>query len=71
MQVDPIDPTFKGPGIWRLKLEYDIPLSNVAFIFNLRRYMMGLAGMFAAQKTLAGGGGARAQLATSQGAMTC
>jgi len=28
----------KAPGIKRLKLKYDGPLSNVAFKFNLRRY---------------------------------
>jgi hypothetical protein len=33
-------PTLKAPGTLPLKLKYDIPLSNVAFIFNLRRYMM-------------------------------
>jgi hypothetical protein len=28
----------KAPGIKRLKLKYDKPLSNFAFKFNLRRY---------------------------------
>ncbi len=38
VQVDPIKPTLKAPGTKRLKLEYDEPLSNFAFKFNLRRY---------------------------------
>jgi hypothetical protein len=39
-QVDPIKSTFKAPGLTtkRLKLEYDDPLSKLAFKFNLRRY---------------------------------
>jgi hypothetical protein len=31
-------PALKAPGIERLKLKYDDPLSNFAFKFNLRRY---------------------------------
>ena len=42
MQVDPIKPTLKAPGITRLKLKCDKLLSNFAFKFNLRRYIMGL-----------------------------
>ena len=38
MQVDPIKPTLKAPGIHRLKLNYVKLLSNFAFKFNLRRY---------------------------------
>ena len=38
VQVDPIKPTLKAPGIKRLKLYYDEPLSNLAFKINLRRY---------------------------------
>ena len=38
MQVDPIKPTLKAPGIKLLKLKCDKPLSNFAFNFNLRRY---------------------------------
>ena len=38
MQVDPIKPTLKAPGTKRLKLKNDVPLSNFAFKFNLRRY---------------------------------
>ena len=38
MQVDPIKPTLKAPGIDRLKLNYDKLLSNFAFKFNLRCY---------------------------------
>ena len=39
MQVDdPIKLTLKAPGTKRLTLKCDEPLSNVALIFNLRRY---------------------------------
>ena len=38
VQVDPINPTLKAPGIKRLKLKYYELLSNFAFKFNLRRY---------------------------------
>ena len=38
MQVDPIKPTLKVPGIKRLKIIRDDPLSNFASKFNLRRY---------------------------------
>jgi hypothetical protein len=31
-------PTLKAPRTKRLKLKYDVPLSNFAFKFNLRRY---------------------------------
>jgi len=31
-------PTVKAPGIRRMKLRYDGPLSNFALKFNLRRY---------------------------------
>ena len=39
MQVDPIRPTLKAPGIKLLKLNYDTPLSNFGFKFNLRHYI--------------------------------
>jgi len=38
VQVDPIKPMLKSPGIKRLKLKYDELLSSFAFKFNLRRY---------------------------------
>jgi hypothetical protein len=38
VQVDPIKPKLKPPGITRLKLIYDVPVSNFAFKFNLRHY---------------------------------
>jgi len=38
VQVHPIKPTLTAPGIKRLKLRYDEPLSKIAFKFNLRRY---------------------------------
>jgi hypothetical protein len=40
VQVDPIKPTLKAPGIKLLKLKYDKPLSKFAFKINLRRYFM-------------------------------
>jgi len=40
VHVDPIKPTMQAPGIKLLKLKYDKPLSNFAFKFNLRRYIM-------------------------------
>ena len=39
MQIDPIKPTLKAPGIKLLNLKYDKPLSHFAFKFNLRRYI--------------------------------
>jgi len=39
VQVVPIKPTLKAPGSKRLKLNYDVPLSDFAFNFNLRRYI--------------------------------
>jgi CRP-like cAMP-binding protein len=41
VQVDPIKPTLKAPGIISLKLKYHNLLSNFAFKFNLRRYTVG------------------------------
>ena len=38
MQVDPIKPTLKAPGIWLLKLHYDEPHSDFAFKIKLCRY---------------------------------
>ena len=35
-------PVLKPPGTMLLKLRYDGPLSNVAFNFSLRRYILGL-----------------------------
>ena len=40
VQVGPMKPKLKAPGTKRLKLEYDGPLSNVAFKFNMRRYTL-------------------------------
>jgi len=40
VQVDPIKPTLKAPGIELLKLKFDESLSNFGFNFNLRRYSM-------------------------------
>jgi hypothetical protein len=39
VQVEPIKPALKAPGTKRLKLNCDEPLSNVAFNFNLHRYI--------------------------------
>ena len=38
MQVDPIKPTLKAPGIELFKLQCDKPLSKFGFNFNLRRF---------------------------------
>ena len=43
MQVDPIIPVFKAPGIERLKLESVELLSRFAFKFNLYRYSVAIA----------------------------
>jgi len=45
VQVDPIKPKLKLLETRRLKLNYDEPLSNVGFRFNLRRYSMGALSM--------------------------
>ena len=39
MRVVPVNPTLKAPVSKRSKLKCDKLLSNVAFNFNLRRYM--------------------------------
>jgi hypothetical protein len=52
VQVDPIKPTLKAPGIELLNLTYDKPLSIFAFKFNLRCYDW--VSNYAAQRTLAG-----------------
>jgi len=38
VQVDPVKPVLKPPGIKHLELKYDVLLSTFAFTFNLRRY---------------------------------
>ena len=38
MQVDPINPTLKAPGIKLLNAKYGKQLSDIGFDFNLRRY---------------------------------
>ena len=38
VQIQPMKSVLKLPGAKRLKLEYDEPLSNLAFKSNLRRY---------------------------------
>jgi hypothetical protein len=43
VQVDPIKPKLKPPGIKRLKLDYDGVLSDFGHKFNLRRYNKGAA----------------------------
>jgi len=43
-RLTPIKPKLKAPGIKLLKLKYDKPLSDFAFKFNLRRYIMARAG---------------------------
>jgi hypothetical protein len=44
VQLDPIKPLLKAPGAKRLKLNFEEPLSNFAFKFNLRRYTPGPPG---------------------------
>ena len=41
VHVGPMEPTLKAPRTQRLKLKYDVPLSNFALKFNLRRYSKG------------------------------
>jgi len=36
VQVEPMQPMLKAPGTKRLKLKYDVPLSNFAVNFSLR-----------------------------------
>ena len=55
MQVKPIKPTMKVPGIKLLKLKHDKPLSNFVFNFNLHRYMEVIANIIGQR---GGGGGA-------------
>ena len=38
VQVEPMQPMLKAPGIKRLNLNYDGPLSNFSFKFYLRHY---------------------------------
>ena len=38
MQLDPFKPALKAPGIERLEVIYDGPVSDFAFNFKLRRY---------------------------------
>jgi hypothetical protein len=40
VQVDPIKSALKSPVTERLKLKYDGPLSNLAFTFHLRCYIL-------------------------------
>ena len=40
VQVDPINLTLKAPGTKRSQREYDEPLSNFAFKFIVRRYIL-------------------------------
>ena len=39
MQVDPMKPKLKPPGVEHLKPKCGMPLSHYAFKFNLRRYI--------------------------------
>ena len=49
MQVDPIKPALKAPGIRPLKLKCDEPLSNFALNFNLRRYNQAMPTTYSAE----------------------
>jgi len=44
VQLEPMKPVLRAPRSMPLKLIYDGPLSNLAFNFNLRRYMKVLKG---------------------------
>ena len=44
VQVDPLKPTLKAPGIKHLKLNCDNLHPSFAFKFNLRRYIVELPG---------------------------
>ena len=50
MQVDPIKPTLKAPGLKLLILEYGKPLSNFGFKFNLRRHSTAAAAALQVQR---------------------
>ena len=54
MQVDPIKPTLKAPGIQRLKLKYYEPLSSFGLKFNLRRCILALLQEELLEELLAG-----------------
>ena len=41
VQVDPMNPILKGPGVKRLKVKSDQLLSEFAFNFSFRRYIKG------------------------------
>jgi hypothetical protein len=49
VQVEPIKPTLKAPGIKLLKLKCDVLLSNYAFKFNLRYYIQARLAALAAR----------------------
>ena len=56
MQVDPIKPTLKPPGTWRLKLGFYELLRKFDFEFNMRRYTKAAeAGLPTAQYNLGRG----------------
>jgi hypothetical protein len=45
-----MNPMLKAPGIKRLKLICDAPLSNVAFNFELRRYILDILYVYEQQR---------------------
>ena len=47
MQVDPVKPKLKPPKTKRLRLKDDELLSNAAFKFNLRRFILGFGNLAA------------------------
>ena len=67
MQVDPIKPELKAPGINLLTLKLDEPLATCAFTFNSRRCNEGLdvAGAVTFLDKILGGGARQTLLATS------
>jgi hypothetical protein len=55
VQFDPIKPTLKAPGSKRLKLKLEELLSNFAFKFDLRRYIMTRVAARWSKRTMARG----------------
>ena len=68
MQVDPIKPKLKPPVCKLLKLKWDVPLSNVASKFKLRRYSAASTSAAAAVAAVRAATGAAAAAAVAAGA---
>jgi len=66
VQVDPMKPMLKPPGIKQLKLKCDILLSTFAFKFNLRRHSKVLEYRSEKVEKIKSGGEASASFSSSQ-----